>query len=392
MVVAGDGNPRRVALFIPSFEIGGAEGQALTLANTLDKSRYAVTVIALRREGALETAFRSIPHVRVVALEERNPYAVLRRLLALLRELDIRILHSFLTATNVYCLGIKVARPSTKVIVGIRDSLGDAGFGHASFSSRFKERFLRSVSDHFSFLADLAIVNSQAAKQTRAVRMRTKSALIRNGIDTDKFRPDPSARQRLRDAIATAENTLIVGILGNCSAYKDYPTFIRAASTVAKNRPDVHFVSIGRCDTLEGERARRLVEAASLGNIFHFMGPQTNVARLLPGFDVMCSSSVTEALSNAIAESMACGVPCVVTDVGDSRMLVGETGIVVPIGSSDDLARSIVQLLEINHSQRALLGGKARQRIVEEFGLSEMTRRWQAQYENLISAEPHPAL
>ena len=375
-----------MALFIPSFEMGGAEGQALTLAKNLDKSRYAVTVIALRREGVLESAFRSIPCVRVIVLEGSNPCSVLRRLLALLWKLDIRILHSFLTSTNVYCLATKVARRSTKVIVGVRDSLGDAGFGHATVTSQFKARFLRSVSNHFSFLADLAIINSQAAKQTRAIDLRTKSALIRNGIDTDKFRPDPSARQRLRAAIGTAEETLIVGILGNCSVYKDYPTFIRAASTVAKIRPDVHFISIGKHDTVEGERARRLVDESDLSSVFHFLGPQIDVARLLPGVDVMCSSSVAEALPNAVAESMACGVPCVVTDVGDSRMLVGETGIVVPPASSEALARSIVHLLEMNHSQRTLLGSKARQRIIEAFGLSEMVQRWQGEYENLMSS------
>jgi len=375
-----------VALFIPTFDAGGAEGQALQLAKNINKEVYGVTVIALRGSGLLADQFGAIPHVRSVTLECRNPAVAFGRLVAVLRKCNVHILHSFLTATHVYSLAARLARPSMKVVIGIRDSLENVTFGYPTAGSRLKSRLLHWILDQGSVLADLAIVNSEAGTRNRAAKLEIRSVIVRNGIDADVFRPDPAARERLRLELGIPGNSEMVGILANCSPYKGYPNFIEAAKMVADVLPNVHFVAIGNVNTLTGERALRQVEELGLKSIFHFLGARTAVWRLLPGLDVVCSASVTEAFSNAIAESMACGVPCVVTDVGDSRYIVGQTGIVVPPAKPKQLGLGIIRILKLSVDERTRLGCEARQRIAEEFTVKRMTMLCQLEYDGLLSS------
>jgi len=373
-----------VALFIPSFEIGGAESQALELARSLNKEQYDVTVISLRDDGGLSEAFKSMPSVSVITLKGRWPFSICAELHQALRCRQADVLHAFLLSTNIYALSAKLLQPSVKVILGVRDSLTDAAFGYPTQASRMKTRSLRWMLNQLSLFADLAIVNSEAARQGRAVKLRVKRVLIPNGIDTNKFRPDPSAPIRLRTMLRLPLETPIVGILANCTVYKDYPTFIRAARNVADKRPDVHFVSIGYRNTAIGHVAERMVQELELGELFHFLGERADVARLLPGMDIMCSSSVTEGFSNAIGESMACGIPCVVTDVGDSRRLLGDAGIVVSPARQEEMAQAVVRILEMDASDRVLLGLSGRHRVEQMYGVSQMVARYQAEYKRLI--------
>ena len=85
-------------------------------------------------------------------------------------------------------------------------------------------------------------------------------------------------------------------------------------------------------------------------------------------FDVVCSASVFgEGFSNAVGEAMACGVPCVVTDVGDSALIVGDTGLVVPPGDPEALVEGLCTLIGVIEEKGQELSTKARERIVGRF-------------------------
>jgi glycosyltransferase involved in cell wall biosynthesis len=178
----------------------------------------------------------------------------------------------------------------------------------------------------------------------------------------------------------------IVGIVGNFSPYKDYETFIRAARIVADRIPEVNFVSIGNCDNTIGRAMSALVDELGLATSFHFLGVRKDVHKLLPGSDVFCSSSKSaEGFSNAICEGMASGVPCVVTDVGDSAMIVGDTGIVVPPRDPESFAEGILRLLRLPPEERQKLGAAARARIVEHFSIPRMVAATEQIYDRLLN-------
>jgi glycosyltransferase involved in cell wall biosynthesis len=96
-------------------------------------------------------------------------------------------------------------------------------------------------------------------------------------------------------------------------------------------------------------------------------------------------SSFGEGWPNVVGEAMACGVPCVVTDVGDACAIVGETGRVVPPADPEALARAWAELLAFPEEQRRALGAAARERIAAYFSLEQVVERYQALWEELAA-------
>jgi glycosyltransferase involved in cell wall biosynthesis len=154
---------------------------------------------------------------------------------------------------------------------------------------------------------------------------------------------------------------------------KDHESFLRAAARVAALRPEARFLCIG--EGSEGYRQALVRLAAGLGiaDRVIWTGRCTDPAAALAGLDICCSSSsFGEGFSNAIGEAMACGLPCVVTDVGDSALLVGATGTVVPRRQPEALAEAL--LAEVGRLGEGR-GGRARARIVENFSVDRMVER-----------------
>jgi glycosyltransferase involved in cell wall biosynthesis len=375
----------KVGLLIRNFRIGGTERQVLELAKHLDRRKFEVVVIALRGDGDLKAPFHSLPDSQVVTLEGRHPLQVLFRLMGVIRKSQIQVVHSFGTATNIYSLLAGCFSRRVKVIIGLRDSLPDFYFGHTSPLWRSKMWMLEFCLNHLCGFGDLFVSNSEAGKGLYEGKLGVRVVVVPNGIDTDRFRPDPAARGLLRGAVGAPPTAKLVGILANCSIYKDYPTFVRAAKIIADRVRDVHFISIGEERTVEGAAAKGLVRQSGLEDVFHFLGTRRDVPELLPGFDVMCSSSVTEGFPNAIVEAMACGVPCVVTDVGDSRKIVGDAGIVVFPKNPESLATGVAALLNLDPAEKERLCSQARKRVVQNFDVAEMANEHAHLYASLLS-------
>jgi glycosyltransferase involved in cell wall biosynthesis len=381
----------KVALFIRNFRVGGAERQAFELAKHIDKCKFEVTVISLRGGGELYGPFHSLPGVQIVTLESSFSFATLWVLIRTLQRLRIQVLHSFLTATNVYALFVKLVLPRVKVIIGLRDSITDFYMSYSSLFWRTKMWLLESCLDRLGYLGDLYLSNSEAGKLMYDAKLHVKAMVVPNGIDTERFKPDPTAGERLREVAQAPANARLVGILGNCTAYKDYPTFIHATKILVGKVEHIHFVSIGEDCSPAGTELKRLIQQLGLQNVFHFLGTRLDVEQFLPGLDVLCSSSITEGFPNALAEAMACGVPCVATDVGDSRRVLGDTGILVPAGDPPALARGVDSLLSVGSAQLQVLRDAARLRILHNFDAAAMAMRHEHVYESLVGQAFSPA-
>jgi glycosyltransferase involved in cell wall biosynthesis len=196
-----------------------------------------------------------------------------------------------------------------------------------------------------------------------------KIALVRNGIDTERFRPDPALRREQREKLGLAKDEVAVGVLARLNATKDHATFLRAAAEIAPRTPRARFLCVGSGPELDA--LQRLASGLAIADRVQFTG-ELDPAAALNAFDVACSTSVTEGFSNAIAEAMACGLPCVVTDVGDSALIVGDCGTVVPPSSPGVLAQAIEQVLRRLDEHDP---SKPRHRIVEEISVDKMVDR-----------------
>ena len=160
---------------------------------------------------------------------------------------------------------------------------------------------------------------------------------------------------------------------------------MQAAKLISQKRGDVIFVVIG--GEYEEEYYHKMRAELGLKEVVQFLGIKADVRDYLNAFDLAVNSSLTEGFSNSILEYMACGLPVVATDVGGNPEAVidGQSGIIVPAGDSERLARAMETLLN-DGQMRKRMGEKGRQRIVDNFSQSKMISEMEKLYLDLARA------
>ena len=246
-----------------------------------------------------------------------------------------------------------------------------------------------------SWLPELIIVNSEAGRKLHAGRgySTSKMVVIPNGVDLQEFKADPSAREMVRNELGLGEDVLLVGLIARFDPMKGHKTFFEVAGLLVRRFQKVHFLLAGRGLSPENLEVSRMVHANSLEGVVHLMGIRQDIPRLTAALDIATSCSpFGEGFSNAIIEAMACGVPCVVTDVGDAVLIVGDTGMVVPPRNPKALAEALVEMVEMNPQERQALGAKARERIQVNFPLASMVRAFESLYERVHDGREFKAM
>lgn len=204
--------------------------------------------------------------------------------------------------------------------------------------------------------------------------------VILNGFDLGRFRSDSRQRIDTRTALRIPQSVPVIGLIARKHPVKDHRNFILAAGILHREFPAVQFVLCGEGVTPEDPELQAWMELAEVQNVCHLLGPRNDIPQILNALDVGTSSSAGEAFPNAVAEAMACGIPCVVTDVGDSRFIVGETGRVVAPQTPGALAQGWKELLQADPDARATLGLAARARVEQNFGLPAVVNQYQDLY------------
>jgi glycosyltransferase involved in cell wall biosynthesis len=344
--------------------------------------------------------------MQVVALMHEEPLGVK------LREAGIRV-HCLrmskrtwsLTATIALIRFLRTEKPDlvqtwlqqSDLLGGIAARLAGVPFvfwnvRHSTLHPILSSRRTRIVSRLCALLSNrvptkiLCCSESSRDEQLKLGYAVSKMTVIPNGIDTDRFKPDSEAHSSLRRDLGVPPGVLLIGAAGRFHPAKDHTGLIRAAAQIAKARHDVHFVFCGDQVSMENQDLGRQVVATGFANRFHLLGQRDDVPRILAALDIfLSSSSFSEGFPNVICEAMACGVPCVVTDVGDSARIVAETGRVIPPAQPCALAEAVLQLCAAGPECLQKLGGQARRRISEHFSMWPMVARYQAVYAETIA-------
>jgi glycosyltransferase involved in cell wall biosynthesis len=356
-----------VFLLTRSLVTGGAEQQLVGLAEGLNERGHRASVGVFYAGGSLEGRLRSAG-IEIVDLGKSGRWDVFRFMLRTIRTLRRRrpdIVYSFLGGANIVAAAAIGAVPDTKLVWSVRNSEFDMSVDHwvARAGHKLEAALARSP--------DAIIANSSAGRDFAISRgfPRDRIAVVPNGIDTRCFRPDAELRAEQRRKLGVRDDDIAVGVLGRLNATKDYPNFLRAAAALLPDVPATRFLCVGSGPELD--RLQHLAAELGIADRVLFTG-ELEAASALNAFDVACSPSITEGFSNAIAEAMACGLPCVVTDVGDSAMIVGDIGTVVPPSSPDELASAIRrQIASIPTHDPSV----QRARIVENFSVAAMVER-----------------
>lgn len=365
-----------VLFLVRSLQIGGAERQLAILATGLREQGVPVTVVAYYEGGALS---EELVHagVSVLSLDKKGRWDVLPfciRLMRLLRTERPTILHGYLDISNLLALLAKPLSPETRVVWGVRAS--NADLSHYDWLGRLVSR----LEGRLARYADCVIANSWAGKAHAVTRgfPAEKIVVVPNGIDSKKFSFDAVGRQRMRENWGITDGECVIGLCARLHPVKDHPTFLKAARQIVERHSSARFVCVGDGPADFRRGLHELARTLGLDGRLIWAGTQDDMPAVYSAFDVACSSSSSgEGFPNVIGEAMACERICVVTAVGDSARVVGDTGLVVAPGDPAALAAACLRLIFRPIDTRQLLGAAARARIVAEFGVEKLVRRTQ---------------
>jgi glycosyltransferase involved in cell wall biosynthesis len=222
---------------------------------------------------------------------------------------------------------------------------------------------------------------TSAARQHEAAGFPAdRTRVVPNGIEVPPRRPDGAARARIRATLGVPDDAFVVGFFARWHPVKNHRGFVDAAARFARGRGTARFILAGA--GIDGDNAALAswLDEAGISNRCMLLGERSDVSELLPAIDVATLASLGEALPNALLEAMAAGIPCVAPDVGDIADLVGTTGDVVPAGDADALAAGWERLAAMREDERRVLGGRARDRVVERFSLDRAAGAFEALY------------
>jgi glycosyltransferase involved in cell wall biosynthesis len=205
------------------------------------------------------------------------------------------------------------------------------------------------------------------------------------------FRPDPAARLSVRKELSVPDDAVLVGMVARFHPVKDHRTFLRAAQLLHSRLANARFVLVGSGITRENAGLCRMVDECGLADAVDLLGPRTDVPRLTAALDVACLSSWSESSPFVLCEAMCCGVPCVASDVGDSRLLIGDTGKIVPPRNPQALADALLWLLQRPLGQLNTLGQMARKRA-SMFSLDLAVDNYKTLYAKLTEPDWSPGV
>ena len=360
----------KILFLTRSLEYGGAERQIEVLARGLQQRGHEVRVVSFYTGGSIQDSLVQAG-VPVIPLGKRLRFDIwgfFLRLFRYVRAEQPDILHGFLPFPNILALALRRVAPRARVVWGVRSCHTNLGLYD------WLERAFYWLECRLSRFPDCIIANSRAGMRYAVSNgfPADRFQVIPNGIDTDRFVPDRSAGAVLRRDWGVQRDEMLVGLVARLDPVKDHPTFLEMAARLATARKDVRFVCVGGGPEAYRTELQQMAERLGVADRVTWAGPRTDMVKVYNALDNACLCSMAESFPNAVGEAMACGVPCVVTDVGDAAWMVGDPSRVAPAKDPSALAERLADVLR---EDRAAAGARARQRIVECFGVSRLIER-----------------
>jgi glycosyltransferase involved in cell wall biosynthesis len=373
----------KVIHIINSFEFGGAEAMLCNLALRTDADRFDTSIVSLIDDLTVAAPLieAGIPLVTMgMKPGIPDPRGVVRLARHLRRERPA-VVQTWMDHSNL--IGGVAARiaSSAPVVWGVHHSNHVAGLT--------KRSTLMTVSACAMMSGRVPAKIVYCSEHARTLYGRRgfaadKAIVIPNGFDTSRFRADATARTDIRRELGLSADATLVGLVARYDPLKDHATFLRAAALLLKVRPDVHFLLCGANVDARNAALMTLLHELGLTSQCHLLGPRRDVPRIHAALDVLASSSISEAFPLTVGEAMSSAVPCVATDVGDSALMVGPTGRIVPPSNPAALAAALAEVLALDAESRTKLGQAGRDRVCELFDLGAVTRRYESLYQQLV--------
>ncbi len=371
----------RVLHIITSLSTGGAERSLFNLLSGGLGQAGETAVLSLTDEGTYGEHISGLG-IRVYTLNMRRGLPSISALIRLRRVVcDFRpdLIQGWMYHGNLLALlagKLTVGHPA--IAWNVRHSL------HSIEKEKRLTRLVIRANSWLSSKADKILYNSRISQvQHEAFGFAAdRGMMIPNGFNLDELEADPDKRKMMRCAFGIDDNEMVVGHVARFHPLKNHAGFLQAAVLLLQTHPDVSFLLVGRDVDLDNPALSGIVPA-NLIYRFRFLGERGDVHDVMQALDIFCLSSTSEAFPNVLAEAMSLGKPCVATDVGDCRDILGNSGVAVPPGETRALAEALVWLLEQSPEKVVELGVHARERIQNNYQITEIVRRYSELYKQL---------
>jgi sugar transferase (PEP-CTERM/EpsH1 system associated) len=369
--------PIRILHVVDTLNTGGLEMGVVKLIQRMDPHRFEHVVCAVRDLGTLSERIAS-QGVEMMCLNKTVPGlsfqmgAFARRI----REVKPHIVHSRNWGTiEAVVAGRWVG--SCKVVHS------EHGIESDRLLDLRRRRWFRRVAYE---LADRVFSVSHQLKELLEKRTGfpgRKIEVIHNGVDTQRFCPQPAARVRVRHRLGVAPEEFCIGAVARLEPVKDLLTLLRATAELPGDCKNWRLVVAGA-----GSEMARLQQFsnnhASLHGRVNFIGEIQDVPEMLNALDCYVLPSLSEGISNSLLEAMATGLPVIASATGGNPEVVvdSESGMLFPVGDFVGLAERLKMLRE-QSELRIRLGHYAVRRVMEHFSLESMIRKYEGLYDSL---------
>jgi glycosyltransferase involved in cell wall biosynthesis len=373
----------RIVYLLSSLGVGGAEKQALALADRMAARGHTVALLVLmpRLEVEWPTTIPSL-HLNV----RKTPGSILagfKRGRAFLREFRPNVVHSHSFHANIFARLLRLVAPPFVVFSTV----------HNVYEGGWRRMLAYRLTDP---LSRRTVAVSQAAAD-RFIRMgalpRHKCSVILNGIDAHEFAPNEERCARVRVEIgvseAKEEAEFIWLAVGRLAPAKDYPNLLHAFAEVRSGRGDARLWIAGDAAVGQIAALQQLLNEYELRDSVRWLGLRRDVPALLDAADGFVSGSAWEGMPLAVGEAMAMAKPVVATDVGGVRELLGDAGLIAPAKDSAALAKAMIATMGQTREALAARGRAARQRIVDHFSMDATADKWETLY-GILAVEHEP--
>ena len=373
--------PLRVAHLITDLNVGGAEIMLARLVGALDPTRVESVVISLASAGPIARRIADAG-IRVVELDMKAGTASVPAFYRAVRALGaIRpdVVHTWLYHADLVGLAAGAIDSSPALIWNIRCS--------ELKNPPPKVRLILRLLAWSSHRPAAVVFNSHAGLRAH-VRLGyhpRRAEIIPNGIATGDFVVSPSARSAARRMMGVSDDVALAGLVARLDPLKDHETFLRAAAAILVRHQAVRFVLVGR-GVAESAAIAALIRSLALEPFVIRLPEQEDVAPLTAALDLAVSSSWSEGFPNVLIEAMACGVPCVATDAGDSAPVLDDPDRIVPVQNPAALAAACLRVLQMRPEARRALGERDRARVGRLYTIDAVARRFTELYEEVAGA------
>jgi len=376
----------KLVFVITSLGTGGAQMMLYKMLTRLDRDRFEPTVITMIPGGmfAEKIVDLEVPVFDLGMKQGVPSVSSLLKLRKMLIQLEPQVVQGWMYHGNLLAsLARKTFRGNVSVFWSVHQSLA---------SIKAEKILLRAVIRLTALMSNsvqAVVFSAESGKQQHiAVGYCEDNAVaIRDNFDLDAFQPG-SADHQVRRELGLSEKDILVTSVARYAPMKDHANLVSAARLLAEKFSSLHFILIGPgVDQNNATLTEQIAESALEANV-HLLGERRDIQNILSGSDVfVLSSAFSESFPNVLGEAMACQVPCVTTDVGDSHAIVGDVGVVVPPRNPQALADGLRSIVELTSERRAEIGRLSRQRIVDCFNLDgpeSFVRRYETLYEQTV--------